>query len=106
MADQDFEVLIVGAGPAGLAAALYLARFDRRTALFDTGQGRSTWHQTNHNYLGFPGGIEARKLRELGCQQLTEYPQVTTIEHKIDTLRREGGGTFTAEGQAGEWHAP
>lgn len=104
MADQDFEVLIVGAGPAGLAAALFLARFNRQVALFDTGQGRSTWHQTNHNYLGFPGGIEARRLRELGCQQLLEYPQVTTFEHKVDSLRRESDGTFTAQGQAGKWH--
>jgi thioredoxin reductase (NADPH) len=104
MAEQEFEVLIIGAGPAGLAAALFLARFDRQVGLFDTGQGRSTWHQTNHNYLGFPGGIAARKLRELGCEQLLEYPQVTTFEHKVDALRRELDGTFTAEGQAGQWH--
>src|SRR5689334_19693488 len=105
MPDQDYEVLIVGAGPAGLAAALFLARFDRRVVLFDTGQGRSTWHQTNHNYLGFPDGIPARKLRELGCQQLLNYPQVTTLEHKVESLSREADGTFTAHGQAGDWHA-
>ena len=106
MSDQDFEVLIVGGGPAGQAAALYLARFDRRVALFDTGQGRSTWHQINFNYLGFPGGIPARKLRELGCEQLAAYPQVTILEHKVDALHREPDGTFTAEGQAGQWHGP
>src|SRR5581483_2971310 len=90
MADQSFEVLVVGGGPAGLSAALYLARYDRRVALFDAGQGRSTWHQVNHNYLGFPGGIPARRLRELGRAQLAEYPQVTILAHKIETLRRAG----------------
>ncbi len=100
--DEQYEVLVIGAGPAGLSAALYLARYDRRVAVFDTGRGRSTWHQINHNYLGFPGGVPARKLRELGCRQLEEYPHITTLEHKVETLRRESG-MFIAEGQAGLW---
>lgn len=102
MTEIDYEVLIVGGGPAGLSAALYLGRYDRQVALFDAGRGRSTWHQINHNYLGFPGGVPARKLRELGRQQLDEYEQVTVLEHKIGSLRRDGD-SFVAEGQAGEW---
>lgn len=104
MVDQDevYEALVIGGGPAGLSAALYLARYDRRTALFDVGHGRSTWHQVAHNYLGFPGGVPARRLRELGREQLTEYPQVTCFEHKIEAMRREDG-LFMAESQAGEW---
>lgn len=102
MADTDFEVLVIGGGPAGLSAALYLGRYDRTVGLFDTGQGRSTWHQINHNYLGFPGGIAARELRERGRQQLAEYKQVAVLERKIDHLRRENG-QFIATGQAGEW---
>jgi thioredoxin reductase (NADPH) len=81
---------------------LYLGRYDRRVALFDAGQGRSTWHQVNHNYLGFPGGVPARRLRELGRRQLADYPQVTLFEHKIEALRREGE-LFVAESQAGQW---
>ncbi len=100
--DDEFEALVVGGGPAGLSAALYLARYDRRTALFDTGQGRSSWHQINHNYLGFPGGVPARELRELGRRQLAEYDQVRCLDHKVESLRREGDW-FVARGQAGEW---
>jgi thioredoxin reductase (NADPH) len=102
MAKEEFEVLVVGGGPAGLSAALYLARYDRKTALFDSGHGRSTWHQVNHNYLGFPGGIAARKLRDLGCQQLEEYPQVMTLPYKVEAIRREGD-IFVAQSPAGEW---
>ncbi len=102
MGNEEFEVLVVGGGPAGLSAALYLARYDRRTALFDTGHGRSTWHQTIHNYVGFPGGIAARKLRDLGCQQLEDYPQVTTLPYKVESMRREGD-LFIAQGREGEW---
>ncbi len=99
---REAEVLVVGGGPAGLSAALYLARFDRSVILFDAGHGRSTWHQVNHNYLGFPGGIAARDLRELGRQQLAEYPQVVCLERKITEVRRDGDG-FVAGGKAGEW---
>jgi thioredoxin reductase (NADPH) len=102
MDQQEYDVLVVGGGPAGMSAALYLARYDRQVALFDVGRGRSTWHQINHNYLGFPGGIAARELRERGRQQLAEYDQVTVLEHKIDRIERENGG-FVASGQAGAW---
>jgi len=102
MAEEVYETLIIGGGPAGLSAALYLARYDRRVALFDIGHGRSTWHQVNHNYLGFPGGIATRTLRELGYQQLSAYPYVQIREHKIETLQRRKEG-FVAIGQAGEW---
>jgi thioredoxin reductase (NADPH) len=102
MSQSEYEVLVIGGGPAGLSAALYLARYDRTVALFDAGQGRSTWHQINHNYLGFPGGVAARRLRELGREQLAEYDQVTVFEHKITDLARDEHG-FTASGQAGAW---
>jgi len=105
MIDSSYDVLVVGGGPAGLSAALYLARYDRRVAVFDTGHGRSTWHQVNHNYLGFPGGVSTRTLRELARRQLADYPQVTMLEHKVDSLRREDR-IFVASGQAGEWRAP
>lgn len=100
---NTYEVMVIGGGPAGLSAALYLARYRRRTVLFDAGQGRSTWHQTNHNYLGFPGGIPAKRLREIGRQQISEYDEVTFCDHKIETLAHHNGG-FLASGQAGEWY--
>jgi len=102
MGQQLFEALVIGGGPAGLSAALYLARYDRQLALFDAGRGRSTWHQVNQNYLGFPGGVPARELRRLGRQQLAAYQQVTVLEHKVESTRRDGD-LFVAQGQHDEW---
>lgn len=102
MQNSPFEVLIIGGGPAGLSAALYMARYNRSTAVFDTGRGRSTWHQINHNYLGFPGGVSARRLRELAYEQLAEYPHVTIFDHKIEHVRYDHE-CFIAEGQADTW---
>jgi thioredoxin reductase (NADPH) len=98
----DFEVLVIGGGPAGLSAALYLARYDRHVALFDSGFGRSSWHQINHNYLGFPGGVPARHLRELGRKQISDYSQIECLDYKIESLRQDGNN-FIATSQAGEW---
>ena len=56
-----YDCLVIGGGPAGLSAALQTARFNRRVMLFDAGGGRASYHQVNHNYLGFPGGLKARE---------------------------------------------
>ncbi|HZH06529.1 MAG TPA: NAD(P)-binding protein, partial [Lautropia sp.] len=53
----DCDAAIVGGGPAGLAAAVNLARALRSVLVFDRPQpGRSDYPQVNHNYLGFPEG--------------------------------------------------
>ncbi|MDQ4078086.1 MAG: NAD(P)/FAD-dependent oxidoreductase [Chloroflexota bacterium] len=95
-----YDSLIVGGGPAGLTAALQLARFNRHPAIFDSGMGRSTYHQINHNYLGFPGGIHARELRELGREQVRAYPVVFVDEAVVEVWR--DGELFVAQVESGE----
>jgi thioredoxin reductase (NADPH) len=84
-----YDSLIIGGGPAGLTAALQLARFNRRPMLFDSGMGRSTYNQINHNYLGFPGGLTVRELRERGRQQVREYP-VACVDQAVMAVQQEG----------------
>jgi thioredoxin reductase (NADPH) len=104
MVAHEYDLLVIGAGPAGLSAALYLARYERTVGLFDAGMGRSSWHQTAYNYLGFPGGIKTRELRELGRRQLADYPQVTIHSPCwIETMQKDNG-SFIARGPGGEWH--
>ncbi len=55
-----YDALILGGGPAGLSAAVYLGRFTRRVLVLDSGAGRSSFAQNNENYLGFPNGITTR----------------------------------------------
>ena len=56
------DCLIVGAGPAGLTAAIYLARFRRRIAVYDAGHSRASYIPTTRNYPGFPDGISGDEL--------------------------------------------
>lgn len=94
-----YDSVVVGGGPAGLSAALQLARFNRRVLLLDSGMGRSTYHQTNHNYLGFPGGVGAQELRELGRRQVREYPVALVDEAAVAV--ESSSGTFVATTASG-----
>ena len=51
------DCAIVGAGPGGLTAAVYLSRFRRTIAVFDSGNSRARWIPESHNCPGFPSGI-------------------------------------------------
>lgn len=70
---RTYDCAVVGGGPAGLSAAIYLGRMRRSVVVIDNDAGRSNWHQVNRNYLGFVDGIHAKALREVGEKQATRF---------------------------------
>ncbi|RYY76634.1 MAG: NAD(P)/FAD-dependent oxidoreductase [Gammaproteobacteria bacterium] len=56
------DCVIIGAGPAGLTAAIYLARFRRNIIVIDSNRSRATLIPRSHNYPGFPSGVNGREL--------------------------------------------
>ena len=60
--DEPWDAVVVGAGPGGLTAALYLARFGRRFLVLDAGESRAAWIPRSHNHPGFPDGITGADL--------------------------------------------
>lgn len=70
---SDFDCLIIGAGPAGLTAAVYLARFRRRVALYDAGHSRASYIPRTRNYPGFPEGISGDELLARLREQAQRY---------------------------------
>jgi thioredoxin reductase (NADPH) len=70
---EPLDCLIVGAGPAGLVAATYLARFHRDVAVVDAGNSRAQWIPTSHNCPGFPLGIGGESLLQRLRAQAAQY---------------------------------
>ena len=90
MADGNrIDCLIVGGGPAGLTAAIYLARFLRRVVLVDAGGSRALWIPTSHNHAGFPDGITGPELLERMREQALRYG-ATIRDAKVDHIAPRG----------------
>ncbi|MGZ8198265.1 MAG: NAD(P)/FAD-dependent oxidoreductase [Burkholderiales bacterium] len=89
------DCLIVGGGPAGLTAAIYLARFRRAVRVIDAGHSRASLIPTSHNYPGFPEGISGRELLERLREQARRYGATLTPVN-VDRLTRVADARFRA----------
>ncbi len=85
-ASFDYDVAIVGGGPAGLSAAIVLGRARRRAVLFDDGHPRNYAAQGVRCYLGHDG-IDPEALRKLGRQEAQHYG-VEFVDSKVTDARR------------------
>ena len=86
------DCIIVGAGPAGLTAAIYLARYHLVIRMFDCGTSRASWIPTSHNHAGFPDGIHGEELLERMREQAAKYGALR--EPKRITDLAKDGDTF------------
>src|SRR6185437_3505878 len=85
------DCLIVGGGPAGLTAGIYLARFRRRLRLIDRGASRASWIPRSHNLPGFPDGVRGEDLLAALRQQLAVHG--AAVESRlVSDLRRDADG--------------
>lgn len=100
---KRYDALIVGAGPAGLSAAVYLARFLRATVVIDAGDGRMSGPQLNENYLGFPGGVRASRFLDLGRKQAQRFG-ACFVQGSVAHADCDDEG-FVLRGDCGEWHS-
>jgi thioredoxin reductase (NADPH) len=95
---EETEVLIVGGGPAGLMAAIYLARFRRDVRIVDAGASRAALIPRSHNLPGFPQGMPGRDLLALMQKQVADLGvpvirgEVTSLERKDEGLLARYGG--------------
>ncbi|WP_049893826.1 NAD(P)/FAD-dependent oxidoreductase [Salinarchaeum sp. Harcht-Bsk1] len=101
---NEYEVVVVGGGPAGMTAALYTTRLGHATALVDRGGGRAAMMQETHNLLGVTEDTSGAEFLNVGREQLDAYG---TERHRdlVGTCARTEDGRFRLTGNEGEYVA-
>jgi len=96
MDEPTLDCLIIGGGPAGLTAAIYLARFHLDIMVVDGGKSRASWIPCTRNVSGFPEGIEGTELLQRMRDQACKYGAKIETEFVTKLERDEKSGLFTA----------
>ena len=99
MTEPELDCLIIGAGPAGLTAAIYLARFHLDLRVVDAGNSRASLIPCTRNHAGFPDGISGAELIERMKEQAQKYGAGIETGRVTRLDRIEGG--FGAEWGSG-----
>lgn len=84
---EDYDACIIGAGPAGLNAALILGRCGRRVIVYDHGQPRNAVSRGLHGYLT-RDGVHPVELRRIGRDNVAKYPSVTFADTEVASVQR------------------
>jgi thioredoxin reductase (NADPH) len=97
------DCLIIGGGPAGLTAAIYLARFRLSVRIVDAGESRASMIPRTHNLPGFPGGITGPDLLARMRAQASQFG-IDVFSESINAITRKRD-VFVAECGTGPWRA-
>ena len=84
-----YDAIVVGGGPAGITAALWLARYRRRVLLVDAGEHRNRWVEQSHGYFT-RDPAPPRELLETALEQLCAYPYAELVTGRATGVRRDG----------------
>ncbi|RZV46920.1 MAG: NAD(P)/FAD-dependent oxidoreductase [Sphingomonadaceae bacterium] len=93
------DCIIVGAGPAGLTAAIYLARYHLDIRLFDCGTSRASWIPKSHNHAGFPDGIKGEELLDRMREQAAKYGAMREPKRVTKLAKPDECFTVTCDGE-------
>lgn len=97
---EEIDGLVIGGGPAGLTAAVYLARYRRKVVVIDSRESRAALIPETHNYPGFANGISGPKLLNVLTKQAETYG-VAIVRDRVGSLREAEAG-FVAKGSQAE----
>ncbi|KEF63636.1 uncharacterized protein A1O9_01614 [Exophiala aquamarina CBS 119918] len=121
-ASSDFEVIVIGGGPAGLSALSGLARVRRRALLIDSGEYRNGLTRHAHDIIGLdglstrypwlekillisgtflPSGVTPAYLRAKAREQISRYPTVSMQNGTVVDINVVNGTSFTITDDSG-----
>ncbi|HET7816374.1 MAG TPA: NAD(P)/FAD-dependent oxidoreductase [Sphingomicrobium sp.] len=104
MDEPILDCLIVGGGPAGLTAAIYLARFHLSILVVDDGRGRAASIPCTHNHAGYPEGISGKELVARMREQAQRYGARIETDY-VSRIELSEDGAFCATWGSGNVRA-
>ncbi|UUZ59269.1 FAD-dependent oxidoreductase [Nocardioides sp. B-3] len=101
---QVYDVCIVGAGPAGLAAAVYAASEGLSTVIVEreAAGGQAGQSAAIENYLGFPRGLSGADLTHRALAQVTRFGAELVLAREVTGLETRGPARAVLYEEAGE----
>ena len=95
MSGRIYDCVIIGGGPAGLTAAVYLARYRRNVIVFDSGKSWAALIPKSHNYPGFADGISGKELLGVLEDQVSAYEIAIRPDRVTSLVRNQSGFAVT-----------
>lgn len=92
----EVDVVVVGGGPSGLAAASWLGRYRRSVVVLDSQEYRSKDVERSHGYLG-RDPQKPTELLERGREEVLAYPTVEVRQRSASSARRREDGRFEVD---------
>ena len=102
MKDSTLEVLIVGGGAAGMAAALVAGRARLPTVIVNAESPRNAVSHASHGFLT-RDGAHASELLAIGKAQLTAYPTVEYVHGRVGDVSLDGEGAVVLADDGRRW---
>jgi thioredoxin reductase (NADPH) len=102
--DSDYDVVIAGAGPAGLAAGVYGASEGLKVLMIERSAagGQAGTSSRIENYLGFPNGISGDELSERALKQADRFGAEIAMTRCIEALESLSDGRYCVQLDGGQ----
>jgi len=99
--DIDYDVVVIGGGPAGSSAGIFTARYGLETAVFDRGNAALPRCAFLENYPGFPGGIGIDVFQDL-LHAHVEKTGCDLVPEMVVSVEQADGKGFVVETDEGQ----
>lgn len=99
---SEYDIIIIGGGPAGLSAAASIVRQDHKTILFDSGKYRNAETKHMHTLPSWDHRDPA-EFRAASLADFKRYESVTVENTEIESVKKNEDSTFTVTGGGKSW---